>query len=771
MAIPWRLWSRERDARVYASAARPTPKREPWYEFTAQADDDPEIAELKIFGPIGGGFFVDEDAVTGRRVAEQLDELPDSVKTVRVLVNSPGGSVFDAIHIANALRRQRDEIGRNVEVDIEALAASAATIVTSAGDPIRMPRNALMMVHNPRAVGIGDANLMRELADVLDKVRNTIVATYRWVSKLSKKKIQDLMDATTWMEADEAIENGFATEISKPVEASASLTPQALAYLEAASIPEEMVDRVHALAEGEHEHEIQEEAEGGGSATPDPDGEDTEEGAGGAPPEPPDDDVSEQEGASASAEPSEETMTKEQQEAAKKAERDRILGIQKAAQVAIGAGLDKEKAEEIQSKAVEERTSLDKAREQIFDALAEISDNIGPGANSQRIVPGEDEHDKRSRGIEAALLARSPNVVAAIRAAHEKYPDHPAFQDLDVDGGEFRGLTLVEHLKADLERMDPGASRGITTRNVVPRFAAAASNYQTTSDFSTGLENTMHKTLLASYAIAPDTWRQICAVGEVSDFRAHPRYRTGYIASLDQIYEDGEFTSKTLPDAAKEAITALTYGNIVGLSRQAIINDDMGMFSRVAMQVGRAAALTIEAGFYSLLGQNSGLGPAMNDGNPLFDASHSNLGAGAALSAAAVDADAAIMEAQQDPNTQEYLQVRPSRLLVPRGLRATAITINESRFDPDTADSNKPNTVLGLFDLIVATPRLSGTRRYMFADPAILPCIEVAFLNGEQDPYVEMRDGWTTDGVDWKVRHDFGIAAIEYRAGLTDGGA
>ena len=131
--------------------------RVPWYELKAEADGD--TAELHIFGPIGGGFFVDEDAVTGKAIVEKLDALPETIKTIRVLVNSPGGSVFDAVHIANALRRQRDELGRNVEVDIEALAASAATIVTSAGNPIRIPRNALMMIHNPMVLGIGDRAL------------------------------------------------------------------------------------------------------------------------------------------------------------------------------------------------------------------------------------------------------------------------------------------------------------------------------------------------------------------------------------------------------------------------------------------------------------------------------------------------------------------------------------------------------------------------------------------------------------------------------------
>ena len=734
----------------------------PWYEFTAQADE--HTAELKIFGPIGGGFFVDEDAVTAKRVVEQLDALPDSILTIRVLVNSPGGSVFDGIHIANALRRQRDEHGRNVVVEIDALAASAATIITSAGDSIRMPQNALMMVHNPFALAIGDAGTMRSLAKVLDKVRNTIVSTYQWVSKLAPEEIRGLMDETTWMDADEALGNGFITEISDPVEAAAFLDVEALAHLE--RIPDEYKARVMAmLAADEKAGDDTSDPTHGDTTTPAPEtGADTDDN---------------DQGATASAEPSEGKMNPKPKQTPTDApdatvilaaERERVSAIEKRAEAGKLGGLDATAVDDAAKLAKADSVSAEKFGEQILDMLVDSPPNkVGPTPVPAGITAGEDEHDKRSIGIEAALLSRVPGMFAKMRAVAAKFPDNPVFQDMDFDGAEFRNVRLVDHMKADLERMAPGSCNGLSARRILVDFSNAA-NLQTTSDFSVGLENTMHKILLASFLITPDTWREICAVGEVSDFRAHNRFRTGFIASLSEVLEDGEFTNRTLPDAAKETITALTYGNIVGLSRKAIINDDMSMFARVGQQVGRAAGLTVEELFYALLALNAGLGPLMNDGTAMFDATHNNLGAGAAISAAAVDADATIMEAQQDGNTEEYLNVRPSRLLVPRGLKGTAVTLNESQFDPDTADSNKPNITLGLFDRVVATPRLTGTRRYMFADPEDTPCIEVAFLNGEQEPFMEMRDGWNTDGVEWKVRLDVGVSGVEFRSGLTDAG-
>ena len=81
--------------------------------------------------------------------------------------------------------------------------------------------------------------------------------------------------------------------------------------------------------------------------------------------------------------------------------------------------------------------------------------------------------------------------------------------------------------------------------------------------------------------------------------------------------------------------------------------------------------------------------------------------------------------------------------------------------------------VQGLFDDVIGTGRLAAgtTRRYLFADPAIAPTIEVAFLEGEQSPFMELENGWRIDGVEWKVRHDFGVAAVDYRGALIDAGA
>ncbi len=735
-----------------------TAAREPWYDFKAEADGD--TAEIHIYGPIGGGFFFDEDAVTGKAIVEELDELPENIKTIRVLVNSLGGSVFEAIHIANALRRQRDELGRNVEVTIEAIAASAATIITSAGNPIRIPENALMMVHNPYGDVLGDSKEMRSVADILDKIRNTIIATYRWVSKLTAAKLGKLMEDVTWMNAAEAVENGFATEVSKPIKVQASINPETLSEL--GEIPDKYRERVWALV-----NIAQNDGNDGGVQTS------AKKGEGKMKPDKPVTTSSTpiEPGPQAPTEPDPQ-VTAEAKAAGAKAEQERLLAIQALEKTMIAAGLDTKETHEIGTKAIAAGDSIEKVREVFCDALAKKSEAIGPGSNGQRpdVVPVEDERDKRVTGITAALLHRA-GISDLIRKGAKKRPNFIALQNVELDPGEFRGMSLLEHARESLERNKPGSSRGRSKMEVVGDFFNLA-GAQTTSDFATALEEALHKTLLAAYAISPDKWTRICKIGTVSDFRVHNRYRLGFLGGLDVVLENGEFENKSLADATKETQQAKTYGNILALSRQAIINDDMGVFNGVAATLGRAAGLSIELAFFALLAENSGFGPDMNDGKALFHVDHNNIGAGAAISVVAIEADRVIMAAQTDQSGNEILDLKPAKLLLAAGLGGTARVINQAQYDPDTANKlQRPNMVLGLFDDIIDTGRLSGTRRYMFADPAVAPVIEVAFLEGEQEPFMEMQDGWRVDGVEWKVRHDFGVAAIDYRGALTDAGA
>lgn len=175
---------------------------------------------------------------------------------------------------------------------------------------------------------------------------------------------------------------------------------------------------------------------------------------------------------------------------------------------------------------------------------------------------------------------------------------------------------------------------------------------------------------------------------------------------------------------------------------------------------------------YALLALNGGLGPTMADGLTLFHANHGNIGTPAAISVASLDADRVKMASQTDVGGNDFLDLRPSVLLVPLGLGGQARAVVGAEYDDDTSkNQRKPNVIRDLYDDIVDTPRMTGTRRYSFANPAVAPVIEVAFLDGNSEPYLESEAGFSVDGTRWKVRLDYGVGAIDYRGAVTNAGA
>jgi ATP-dependent Clp protease protease subunit len=221
-----------------------------WFKFE-NAANDPSAVDIHIIDFIGGWlddaanrYWGEEIGVTARAFVAQLAQLPDSVKALRVHINSPGGDVMGGVNIANALREQQLSKGRTVETFVDGIAASIASVIAMAGSKIHMGDNALMMVHNPYGLAVGNAAEMRKTADALDAIRGQIVATYRWHSTLDDDAIVALLDAETWMDADEAIAQGFATHKVEGLHAAAALDARAIARM---AIPDKFRARVEAL--------------------------------------------------------------------------------------------------------------------------------------------------------------------------------------------------------------------------------------------------------------------------------------------------------------------------------------------------------------------------------------------------------------------------------------------------------------------------------------------------------------------------------------------
>jgi len=182
------------------------------YEIRAEADGGVVITIYDVIGKTWDG-----EGITAKAVADALKKAKKTAP-VTVNINSPGGLVFEAAAIHNALTRHK---GR-VVVNIDGAALSAASVVAMAGDAIYMAENALMMIHDPWNIAGGTAADFRDVADAMDKVKDTIARTYAARGDLDVAKAGELMSAETWLSAEEALELGLIDEITEAKRVAAS---------------------------------------------------------------------------------------------------------------------------------------------------------------------------------------------------------------------------------------------------------------------------------------------------------------------------------------------------------------------------------------------------------------------------------------------------------------------------------------------------------------------------------------------------------------------
>jgi Protease subunit of ATP-dependent Clp proteases len=721
------------------------------------------MTEILIYGIVGDSW----DGLDANTLVPMISDGDDNLD---VRINSPGGYVMEGLAIYNAIIRQKAK-GRKVTTYIDGLAASMGSVLAMAGDDIVMADNALMMIHNPWDCACGDAADLRRAADKLDMIRDQIVGIYAKQTGIEADALISMLDAETWMTAVEALAQNFATSTEDAITISASYvqpfgfkhvpdSPLISAMAMARTTPTAPAPKtkdnlmnlyqtraalVAAIAKFQKDGGTQDEIDKIVKSAVALDAQDALPATGALALSP----AGSRNGPATA-------LTTADVQAAVATERARTSGIR-----ALGKkhGMEDAFIDEL----IAGDTTLDAARGKILDKLAEAGDSANIGHNSPARVT-QDARDKFVEGATNWILVKAgvANLVEKAAAARG--------ETVKIDPGEFRGVRNVDLAREALSNM--GINCQSRDPEVIVREAMTARSAiitQTTGDFPILFENAIHRTLQAAYATTPDTWSRFAGIGSVTDFRPHTRYLRGSFGALDNVNEAGEFKNKPIPDLAKEQISASTKGNIINLSRQAIVNDDMQVFSGLAVDLGRAAKLTIEIDVYALLNSN----PTMNDGIALFHANHGNLaGSGAAPSVAAFDAIDVAMAQQKDVSGNEFLEIAPSVLLVPRGLRGAAITVNSSEYDPDAVNKlQKPNIVKGLFSDIVASPRLTGTAYYSFADPQVAPAIEVVFLNGVTEPFTDSQEGWRVDGVEWKVRHDYGVGAVNWRSAYKQPGA
>jgi hypothetical protein len=387
--------------------------------------------------------------------------------------------------------------------------------------------------------------------------------------------------------------------------------------------------------------------------------------------------------------------------------------------------------------------------------LVEIGKGAEPaGAEATRIEAGADSADKFRSAAIVSLAVRAGLATTEQRA--------------EVAKTGLGAYTLLEYARRSLELVNVDTSR-LGKMDLVGRAF-------TTSDFPLILADAANKSMLKGFEEAPETWATWAQTGSLTDFKLGRRVNLSSFNDLELVNEDGEYKYGSFTEQG-ETIQLATYGKLFAISRQAIINDDLGAFTRIPSAMGRSASRTVGDLAYGALTSN----PIMGDGLALFVAAHNNLnesGAGGtplsadAAGTAAIGAMRNAMALQTDASgSATGLNIRPSYLLAPVALEDTANALMTDTTAPGQANPGVRNQIRGLAS-VVTDPRLdadSVTRYYLAAGQAF-DTIEVAFLDGNQSPMLEQQNGWSIDGTEFKVRIDVAAAPMEFRTWQRDDG-
>lgn len=406
------------------------------------------------------------------------------------------------------------------------------------------------------------------------------------------------------------------------------------------------------------------------------------------------------------------------------------------------AGLDESFGQDL----IKKGTSLEVAQGLILDAWAKRGEQKPAQPKVERTE--HDETDIFRKKMSEAI-------------AHRANPDKNKLTDL---GRNFGGYTLRELARICVER------QGVKTGGMGPMEIVTKSLHGT-SDFPYVLENVMQKSLRSAYEENAKTFQPWCKQASASDFKPISRTQLGNFPSLQKVNEHGEFNFYSI-DEGKETYQLATYGAVVGLTRQAIINDDLSAFDRIPQGAGAAAAGLESDIVYGILTANGNLSDAV----ALFatSATRKNLAASAAaISVASLGIGKAAMRVQKGlgSNAQRPLNLTPSYLIVPAALETIAQQFTSQAYV--ASQSGSINPFASALQVIVE-PRLdaaSATAWYLAAKPQMVDTIEYCYLEGSQGVYTETQMGFEVDGVKIKVRHDFAAKAIDFRGLFKNAGA
>lgn len=380
--------------------------------------------------------------------------------------------------------------------------------------------------------------------------------------------------------------------------------------------------------------------------------------------------------------------------------------------------------------------SVDEARAMVMDQLRARNKGVS-------VTMGEAESDKfRAAAQDAVLMAAGIPVADAAPGAQE-----------------LRGHSMVELAREALQREGLKANFG-------DNMELARQAINSTSTFPAIMANLANKSVMVGFNEAETTYQIWAGKGSNRDFKEAARVALSEAGNLELVPEGGQFQQDFLGEASARTKVA-TYGKLFSLTRQAIINDDLGLFSKIATKYGSAAKRLVNKMVYAQLTGNV----KMQDNVALFDSKHGNVaGTGEALSVKAIAKAITAMRRQKGITGDATLNITPKYLVVPPELEITAYQIVNSTAAVDGVNSGVVNPYKGRFVVVADAELTDPDAWYLVADASQHDTIEVTYLNGVETPRLETRQGFDVDGIEYKVAFDCGVSALDFRGVYKNAG-
>lgn len=383
---------------------------------------------------------------------------------------------------------------------------------------------------------------------------------------------------------------------------------------------------------------------------------------------------------------------------------------------------------------IEDGSTVEKVKDAI---LQKQIDDRKPQASGIQV--GTEDIDKfRSAATDGLLLRAGKNIVKPAPGATE-----------------IRGLRLRDVAVECLQRAGEQGAHLLRDEELLKRALSPDSTFQGI------ISNAANKSLSQAYQEAPTTFQYWTGKGSNPDFKAAEHYRISEAGNLELTAQNGQITYDDPMKDEKVTKAILTYSKRWGFTREAFINDDLSMISRVPTAYVIAAKRGINALVYKMLASN----PTIFDGEPLFGTEHRNLGTPGIINTTTMSEARVKMRTQKDQRGIATLNIAPKFLIVPAAMETNAAQYQRSESDPAAGHSGVANIFRNAYDIVVDAEldQYSAKSWYLAADQNIADTIEVTYLRGQEEPTLETDIPFDRLGMDFRIYFDYGVTVLDSR--------